>query len=318
MSDREEENGDIPMAKVATTAGKKRRNTSKESAALSDHLSAGIAKLRQLTYALENHHHKHRVKTQLLVYIALIVVYVGIQVGLFAANFLDQDVIESLYYGPFHYLEFWAVFAFTTLEAYTLVSVDVVDLSNALQSGVLMFNIIITLLVAIMFSLWDGYEVPAHYIEYSVQILISMVDVFFVFQVLRNVRRDRAGGEHVRRQSKLYDDPTTVDSTLSPTPKQVVGPTAVLAVDHGEMKWLDIFKHFQGVIAVLAVLLSILQLFIYSAVLPVTIEAERAGHFCEFINVIERDVGFAVPDLVVVACINRKLSTARSHCGTRR
>jgi hypothetical protein len=196
------ENNDETQLAMSTPTGVKLTKQVRSRTRIED----GLKSMRQLIHAIENHHHKHAIKRNLLIYIAIIVVYIGIQFGLIAANFVDQDQIEALYYAPFHYLEFWAVFVFTTMEAYTLVSVDVVDLRSVVQSGILMFNIIVTLLVAILFSLWDGYEVPAHYVEYSVQIFISIVDVFFVFQILRKRRRDR---EHAKmpQQLRLYEDP---------------------------------------------------------------------------------------------------------------
>ena len=45
-----------------------------------------------------------------------------------------------------------------------------------------------------------------------------------------------------------------------------------------------IFKKIQSGFGVLAMLLSIFQMFIYGGVIPVTIEPERAAHFCEFIT----------------------------------
>jgi hypothetical protein len=73
----------------------------------------------------------------------------------------------------------------------------------------------------------------------------------------------------------------------------------------------------------LAVLLSMLQLFIYSELIPSSIGGERAAHFCEFINVSDvQCVSSACACLRVSMRTQtshtprRKASTARSRSGT--
>lgn len=62
---------------------------------------------------------------ELLIYMILICIYFACVTTLLAANNFDQDFIEANYFLPFHYTEFWTAFLFTLLEAFILVSADV-------------------------------------------------------------------------------------------------------------------------------------------------------------------------------------------------
>jgi len=125
-------------------------------------------------------------KNQILIFIFLILVYIGIQLGLLGVNFKSQEFIEDNYYLPFHILEFWAVFCFTILESFILISTNSITLDdnfNILQMVLVLFNVISTLCAAIVFSMFPTtYEVPAHYMEYCLQILITMIDFMFVIK----------------------------------------------------------------------------------------------------------------------------------------
>jgi hypothetical protein len=61
-------------------------------------------------------------QNKMLVYAFSALMYIGIQIALFAVNFKDTDFIEEHYYLPFHLLEFWAVFVFTVIEGFVLLS----------------------------------------------------------------------------------------------------------------------------------------------------------------------------------------------------
>jgi hypothetical protein len=101
--------------------------------------------------------------------------------GLLFANFHSQKYIEENYYLPFHLSEFWAVFIFTTLEAYILVITNTVELNSTLRAFLVFFNVVSTFSCALMFTLDPHtFEVPAHYFEYSLQILITCVNFFFI------------------------------------------------------------------------------------------------------------------------------------------
>lgn len=181
-------------------------------------------------------------KNLMLAYIFLLLIYVGMNVGLLGANFQDQDFIEEHYYRVFHMLAFWSVFVFTVLEAFILLTAEVMlfNYQNALQSSIVLFNVLFSFATAILFTIYpDRYEVPAHWMEYSVQILISSVSLLFVWNY------------------------------ISANEKQNI---------------FFRFRYVELVAAVLIILLSILQLIIYSGRMHLKIGAERAAHFCEFVN----------------------------------
>jgi hypothetical protein len=125
-------------------------------------------------------------QNKLRVYIFATLIYLGINIGLFGLNFKDQDFIESNYYLPFHLLEFWAIFVFTLIEAFVLVSTGTLKVNGSwlhrLQLGLAGFDILYTLMIAIIFSMDpEVYEVPAHYMEYSAQVLITLINFVYVF-----------------------------------------------------------------------------------------------------------------------------------------
>eukprot|EP01102_Stenamoeba_stenopodia_P008503 TRINITY_DN244_c0_g1_i2.p1 TRINITY_DN244_c0_g1~~TRINITY_DN244_c0_g1_i2.p1 ORF type:complete len:287 (+),score=59.30 TRINITY_DN244_c0_g1_i2:103-861(+) len=119
----------------------------------------------------------------ILIYIFALLGYIGIFFGLFALNFKDQEFIEEFYYRPFHLLAFWGVFVFTIIEAFILI---LSQLATKLQAVLLGFNVISSLMTAILFNVYpEEYEVVAHYLEYAIQIFISGVNFMFVFNLLR-------------------------------------------------------------------------------------------------------------------------------------
>ena len=126
-------------------------------------LNMDFERLHKLMHDIHDYDLKSSQKLKLLLYMTVIVIYIGVQVGLLAANFKDQNFIDTHYYLPFHLAEFWAVFIFVTSEAFILISAEILNLQSTLQMSLLVFNIIVTLMVAILFTLYpDFYEVPAH------------------------------------------------------------------------------------------------------------------------------------------------------------
>jgi len=122
-------------------------------------------------------------KYLILIYVFALLIYIGIFFGLLAVNFKSQPFIESHYYLPFHLLAFWAVFAFTVIEAFILILSN--NIKHKFQIILLAFNIVFTLMTAILFNIDpEEYEVVAHYLEYSIQIFISCVNLFFVLNLL--------------------------------------------------------------------------------------------------------------------------------------
>jgi hypothetical protein len=123
---------------------------------------------------------------RLLIYIFLILIFVGLNVALLGANFEEQAFIEENYYSTFHMAAFWGVFGFSLLEALVLFATNIVSLDSQFQSAVILFNVMATFATAFLFS-FDSvvFEVKAHYMEYSVQILISSVNMVFLRHYLR-------------------------------------------------------------------------------------------------------------------------------------
>lgn len=173
------------------------------------------------------------------IYIVMILLYIGLNGALLYANSKDQSFIEANYEYPFHIVSFWGVFIFTIIEATILMATDVVKWSNKWQSTIVLTDVSFSFFAALLYTLDpETFEVPAHYVEYSVQIMISFVDVIFV----SSYSSSGAGG-------------TKIDIT-------------------GVM----------GVWSYLVVGLSLLQLFLYSELIPTKMGGERSGHFCEFTN----------------------------------
>lgn len=182
---------------------------------------------------------------QMLLYIFATLTYLGINLALFGLNFRDQDFIEEFYYLPFHLLEFWAVFVFTLIEGFVLVSTGTLQvngpLGQRLQIGLAGFDILFTLIIAIIFTMYpEEYEVPTHWMEYSAQLFITLVNFVFVLNFSR---------------MKQYQSGLVYK-----------------------------FRHVQTAVASLAFILSVLQFFVYSGIIPTPPGPERTAHFFEFIT----------------------------------
>lgn len=78
-----------------------------------------------ISLAIDNRRIKRSMKHSLLMYVALVLAYIGINIGLLCGNFVSQETIESEYFATFHYLEFWAVFVFASVESMILISLEV-------------------------------------------------------------------------------------------------------------------------------------------------------------------------------------------------
>jgi len=145
-----------------------------------------FCKYHKLTLNIHDHQQINSKKTFILMYIFLLLAYIGIQLGLLSCNFKSQEFIEDTYYYSFHLIEFWAVFIFTVLEAFILFvtgNVNADDFLGVIQLCILSFNVVSTLVCAIMVSIdLSDYEVPTHFMEYSIQILITAIDFLFIFR----------------------------------------------------------------------------------------------------------------------------------------
>lgn len=135
----------------------------------------------RLVHDLHDHGMLEIRKDRLLIYIFLILMFVGLNVALMAANFKPQEFIEENYYVSFHMAQFWGVFAFTMLEALVLIATDVISWTNRIMSAIILFNVMASFATAFLFSFHpETFEVVSHYIEYTVQILITLVNVVFI------------------------------------------------------------------------------------------------------------------------------------------
>jgi hypothetical protein len=125
-------------------------------------------------------------RNRLLIYIFLLLIYIGLNVALLGANFQEQKFIEENYYISFHMVAFWGVFGFTTLEALVLIATDYVSWNSRLQVALLLFNVMMSFATAVLFSFDPKlYEAPAHFMEYSIQVLISAMNMIFVNTYIR-------------------------------------------------------------------------------------------------------------------------------------
>jgi hypothetical protein len=114
-----------------------------------------------------------------LIYIMSILLYLGLNATLLVANSMPQTFIEEYYELPMHYLSFWGVFGFTVVEAVLLLSTSLVSLERRLASSLLFLDVCLSFGSALLYSLDpDIFEVPAHYAEYIVQILITSVNFY--------------------------------------------------------------------------------------------------------------------------------------------
>lgn len=117
----------------------------------------------------------------LMIYVFALLVYVGVNIALLGSNFKDQDIIEENYFKAFHYISFWGFFFFTFVEAGVLITTGIVSWNNRLLSTMVLFNVMATFATALLISIdIEIYEVATHYMEYTVQVTISAVNLIFL------------------------------------------------------------------------------------------------------------------------------------------
>lgn len=123
-------------------------------------------------------------RTQLLLYMLLVIIYFGVATTLLGANFNSQEFIEENYFLAFHYAEFWSAFLFTLVEAFILVTAGVFGFKTKLQKVFLLLiagNIVTSLVSALIFTFEpEHFERIAHYIEYGSQILVTSTNFVFI------------------------------------------------------------------------------------------------------------------------------------------
>ena len=100
--------------------------------------------------------------------------------ALLIANLEDQDVIESTYYWPFHFLDFGQSFAFALIEAIYLIKCGYVQ--GVLSFAIIIVNVGGTLIALILFLFAaEFFEPTSHWIEYSVQFCVTFTSFAFIF-----------------------------------------------------------------------------------------------------------------------------------------
>lgn len=140
-----------------------------------------FAQLHRLVHHTQEQSRLHTTRNLLLTYVFALILYIGLNLSLFIANFQEQDFIEENYYKIFHFTSFWGLFAFTLVEALVLITTGLVSWKNRLLSGFILFNVLMTFATALLLTFnISFFEVTAHYMEYSVQVTISAVNLIFL------------------------------------------------------------------------------------------------------------------------------------------
>jgi hypothetical protein len=102
----------------------------------------------------------------------------------FARSSFSKAFIDETYYLPFHYTEFWSAFLFTLVEAVIFVSAGLFGFASGWQRFFLVvvaLNVVTALVAALLFTFAPfHFERPAHFIEYSSQILVTSSNFVFV------------------------------------------------------------------------------------------------------------------------------------------
>jgi hypothetical protein len=138
--------------------------------------------------------------------------------------------------------------------------------TNSLWPTLLIFvNVMGTFATALLFTLDpEQYEVVTHYMEYTLQIMISAVNWIFVHHLT----------------STAGTSTTTITGTGTGTGDRRRATTT-------GRRWSNpiVVRHYELGTASVIVALSFVTVFLYSGALPMgSVEPERAGHFAEFVN----------------------------------
>lgn len=125
--------------------------------ATSSTISSGDSKVAKVMIDMLDLKEMEHKRNLMLLYAGVTLIYLSIQIALFGLNWQDQDFIEANYYLPFHLLEFWAIFAFTVIEAFVLIQSGFLhvhgDWIQNVQIALVWFNVLFTCIVAIIFNM---------------------------------------------------------------------------------------------------------------------------------------------------------------------
>ncbi|CAJ1962290.1 unnamed protein product [Cylindrotheca closterium] len=186
---------------------------------------------------------------RLLLAMTLLLLYIGLVISLLAANNFNQEtVIERFYFLPFHMYEFWGSVYFALVEGYILLVADdsfftMDPSSQSTLIHMLSINVVSTMTAASLFTLNPAiFEVTAHYIEYSSQLTVTLIDAYFMFL-------PRNGSKELRDRRKMGDNvPVSVQ---------------------------------QGYFGLL-LLADLAKFALYAGFIPTAISKERSSHYVEF------------------------------------
>ncbi|CAD8094181.1 unnamed protein product [Paramecium sonneborni] len=118
----------------------------------------------------------------LIFFILVIVINFFCNLALLVANCHPQEVIEDNYYLPFHMLDFYGSFFFALSEGCVLILTGIVTI-DSIKIYLIILNVGGTLVALILFTFDpEFFEVTSHWIEYSVQLLLTLTDFLFIFQ----------------------------------------------------------------------------------------------------------------------------------------
>jgi hypothetical protein len=180
--------------------------------------------------------------SKMTAYALIALLFASLQIALLVLNAQSEEFIEHDINVPFHLIEFWAIFAFTLLEAFLLstsmndvVTTATPPASRVVYLGTIGLNIALTLIAAILISIdMIKFETTAHFIEYVAQLPITLVDVVFVVQ-----------------QSKAK------------------------SVCHALVS-------YGGLVSLLVFVATVFQLLVYCEAIDTGISSEQSAHFFEF------------------------------------
>ena len=226
----------------------------------------------QMHHLVHDIHEYGLLKERLLwftVYMFLLVLFIGLNLALLYSNTNDVEYIEANYEVPFHLFSFWGVFVFTLVEAALLISTNgrgrsMTSSSSGIGAAVqlstmtIFASVMASFLAAVLYTLdHETFEVPAHWVEYVVQLLLSGINVWLVASYCYF-------GHPQQQQDNVLHRSTSMD-----TIKQ-------------SSSWVYELRHMEMSVAIAVVVATIWMMLLYAEICPTKIGGERAAHFVEF------------------------------------
>ena len=132
--------------------------------------------------------------------------------------------------------------------------------------------------------------VPAHYMEYSCQITITLVNFIFIWSQVRsskNAMQQARNDEDIEAQSKSAallpkEEQSGQSNNNTNTDKNNSAANTNSSSLDSSVSIFYKYRYIEFGVAIAVFLASIIQLLVYSKAIPVKIESERAAHFVEF------------------------------------